>query len=40
MINFLKDVLLFPFYLIYTFYGMLWLLINNIKYYWTGNSLD
>ncbi len=40
MIQFLKDLLMFPFYLLYTFYGMFLLLINNIKWYWTGKGLD
>lgn len=38
--NIIKDILLFPFYLLYTFYGCFLLLINNIKWYWTGKGLD
>ncbi len=40
LLNMIRDILVFPFYLIYTFYGMFWLLINNIKWYWTGTGLD
>lgn len=40
ILEFLKRLVGFPFYLIFTFVGMLFLLVNNIIYYWTGEGLD